>query len=156
MGANGIPSGRVLTCNSDGSSLTELVNGLATAPDGIAVDPETKTIFYTNMVNPSTNSGFISSVPITGGTPTAIIPPGITFTPKQLTLEPTTRKLYWCDREGMRVFRSNLDGSNIEVLVRTGATDADREDFKNWCVGIAVDMQRKLIFWTQKGPLKRE
>ena len=29
-----------------------------------------------------------------------IIPRGVTWTPKQLTLEPVTRKLYWSDREG--------------------------------------------------------
>ena len=28
--------------------------------------------------------------------------------------------LYWCDREGMRVMRLNLDGSNVTVLVRNG------------------------------------
>jgi hypothetical protein len=26
-------------------------------------------------------------------------------------------KLYWCDREGMRVMRANLDGSQVETLV---------------------------------------
>ena len=33
-------------------------------------------------------------------------------------------KLYWCDREGMRVMRANLDGSKVETLVETGQGDA--------------------------------
>jgi hypothetical protein len=54
---------------------------------------------------------------------TTIVPPGGTFTPKQLQIEKRTGKLYWCDREGMRVMRANLDGSNIETLVDTSEGD---------------------------------
>lgn len=51
-------------------------------------------------------------------------------------------KLYWGDREGMRVMRANLDGSEIETLIERGRTDADRRDETNWCVGISVDSER--------------
>ena len=44
-------------------------------------------------------------------------------------------KLYWCDREGMRVMRANLDGSQVETLVETGRGDTDRRDQTRWCVG---------------------
>jgi hypothetical protein len=52
----------------------------------------------------------------------------------------------------MRVMRANLDGSGIETLVQTGSTEADRADLTKWCVGIALDLDRKQIYWTQKGP----
>ena len=48
--------------------------------------------------------------------------------------------------------RANLDGSNIETLVQTGSTPADRRDATKWCVGIALDHERDQIYWTQKGP----
>ena len=48
---------------------------------------------------------------------------------------PSSRKLYWSDREGMRVMRCDLDGSNVETLVQTGQGDQDRRDETNWCVG---------------------
>lgn len=48
-------------------------------------------------------------------------------------------KLYWCDREGMRVMRASLDGRNLEVLYRAGVTEEDGEECRKWCVGIAVD-----------------
>jgi hypothetical protein len=48
--------------------------------------------------------------------------------------------------------RANLDGSNIETLVQTGAGDTDRLDQTKWCVGITIDPKRKQIYWTQKGP----
>ena len=39
-----------------------------------------------------------------------------------------SRTLYWSDREGMRVMRCDLDGSNVETLVQTGQGDEDRRD----------------------------
>src|SRR6267378_1066582 len=47
--------------------------------------------------------------------------------------------------------RADLDGSNIETLVETGHGDADRLDARNWCVGIAVDVNGGKFYWTQKG-----
>ena len=62
-------------------------------------------------------------------------------------------KLYWCDREGMRVMRANLDGSEIETLVDTSKGDArPGTDETKVCVGITVDPDRGQIYWTQKGP----
>ena len=66
-------------------------------------------------------------------------PRAITHTPKQLHLEKRSGKLYWCDREGMRVMRANLDGTNVETLVKTGEGEDDSRDATNWCVGITVD-----------------
>src|SRR5207253_5110645 len=82
-----------------------------------------------------------------------IIGEGETFTPKQLHLDKKSGKLYWCDREGMRVMRANLDGSNIETLVDTSKGDArPGTDLTKWCVGITVDPDRGQVYWTQKGP----
>jgi hypothetical protein len=52
----------------------------------------------------------------------------------------------------MRVMRVNLDGSKLETLIQTGHTEADRKDLRNWCVGIALDIARGKLYWTQKGP----
>ena len=81
-----------------------------------------------------------------------IVPPGGTFTPKQLQLERRSGKLYWSDREGMRVMRANLDGSEIETLVDTSLGDSrPGSDPRKWCVGIAVDTVGGKFYWTQKG-----
>ncbi|MCJ1310977.1 hypothetical protein MMC25_004646 [Agyrium rufum] len=148
------PAGRILTCHADGTNLQTVVDGIGTIPDGIAIDPENRHIYYTNMSVPSTNSGFISRVDLDGKNKTVIVPQGVTWTPKQLSLELTTRKLYWSDREGMRVFRSNLDGSSVEVLIQTAQGEEARKDARNHCVGIAVDAERRVMYWTQKGPSK--
>ncbi len=147
-----VSGGRVASLNPDGSDLTVIAEGLKRIPDGIDVDVETGHIYWTNMGNPSANDGSIERVDLDGENRQTIIPEGATFTPKQLKLDKKGGKVYWSDREGMRVMRANLDGSNIETLVETGHSDRDRRDQRNWCVGIAVDPKAGKIYWTQKGP----
>src|SRR6266566_703420 len=147
-----VSGGRVASLNPDGSDLTVIAEGLKRIPDGIEVDAESGHIYWTNMGNPAANDGSIERVNLDGGNRQTIIPEGATFTPKQLKLDKKGGKVYWSDREGMRVMRANVDGSNIETLVETGHSDRDRRDQRNWCVGIAVDPKAGKIYWTQKGP----
>jgi hypothetical protein len=103
------------------------------------------------MGAPSSNDGFIDRVNLDGSGQMVPVAAGKTFTPKQLKLDAAGGKLYWSDREGMRIQRANLDGSGLETLVETGSGDAARADAANWCVGIALDVPGKKIYWTQKG-----
>jgi hypothetical protein len=148
-----LSGGRVFSLNTDGSNQKVIVTECR-HPDGIVVDVGTKHIYWTNMGVPNLNDGSIERADLDGLNRKTIISEGGTFTPKQLHLDKKNAKLYWADREGMRVMRCNLDGSNIETLVETGHGDADRSDAKKWCVGIAVDSERGQIYWTQKGPDK--
>ncbi|MGW2695379.1 3-hydroxyacyl-CoA dehydrogenase [Streptomyces sp. NPDC001296] len=143
--------GRLFSVHPDGSGKQILVTGCR-IPDGIAVDAEAGHIYWTNMGVPSADDGSIERVDLDGGNRTTIVPTGVTHTPKQLQLEPTSRKLYWGDREGMRVMRCDLDGSHVETLVRAGEGDEDRRDETRWCVGVAVDPGAGHLYWTQKGP----
>ncbi|MGW1727547.1 3-hydroxyacyl-CoA dehydrogenase [Streptomyces sp. NPDC002306] len=143
--------GRLFSVNPDGSDKTVIVTGCR-IPDGIAVDVESGHIYWTNMGVPSENDGSIERVDLDGGHRTTVVPSGVTYTPKQLHLEATQRKLYWGDREGMRVMRCDLDGTNVETLVRTGQGEQDRRDETTWCVGVAVDVAAGHLYWTQKGP----
>ena len=144
--------GRVMSANPDSSDLKTIVSEGRKLPDGLIVDVEAAHIYWTNMGNPNANDGSIDRSDIDGKNLTTIIAAGGTFTPKQIQLDKKNGKLYWSDREGMRVMRSNLDGSAIETLVETGHDDADRRDARNWCVGIAVDVDDGKVYWTQKGP----
>jgi len=146
-----ITGGRVLTADADGANATALLSGHRTAPDGIAVDPEAKYIYWSNMGVAAADDGSIERMNLDGSGLVTLVPNGGTFTAKQLKLDRKNGKLYWSDREGMRVMRANLDGSNVETLVQTGSGDADRRDARNWCVGIAVDADRGWVYWTQKG-----
>jgi sugar lactone lactonase YvrE len=144
--------GRIHSANADGSDRKVIVSG-ARIPDGVVVDVEAGHIYWTNMGNPSKNDGSIERVDLDGQNRKTIVPEGGTFTPKQLHLEKKSGKLYWCDREGMRVMRCNLDGSNIETLVDSSKGDArPGTDETKVCVGITVDPDRGEVYWTQKGP----
>jgi DNA-binding beta-propeller fold protein YncE len=145
-------SGQVFSANPDGSDLKVIVSEGRRLPDGIVVDVEAGHLYWTNMGNPTANDGSIERADFDGRNLTHIVPPGATFTPKQLQLDEKNRKLYWCDREGMRVMRANLDGSNIETLIDTSEGDARPGRVINkWCVGIALDVEGGKLYWTQKG-----
>ncbi len=144
--------GRVLSANPDGSDLITIVSEGRKLPDGLVVDIAAEHIYWTNMGNPKANDGSILRSDLDGLNMVSIVPPGSTFTPKQLQLDKKNGKLYWSDREGMRVMRANLDGSQIATLV--DASQGDRRpgpDARKWCVGVAVDVDGRKIYWTQKG-----
>jgi hypothetical protein len=146
-----LSAGHIYSMNTDGSD-RKLIAADCHLPDGIAVDAENHHIYWTNMGVPSLNDGSLERIDIDGKNRVTVIPAGVTHTPKQLYLDKENRKLYWCDREGMRVMRSNLDGSGIETLIQTGEGAADSQDQTRWCVGIALDHKSGLLYWTQKGP----
>jgi 3-hydroxyacyl-CoA dehydrogenase/DNA-binding beta-propeller fold protein YncE len=144
--------GRIESLNPDGSDRRVILDGLKRIPDGIEVDAEAGHIYWTNMGNPTKNDGSIERANLDGTNRRTIVPQGATFTPKQLKLDKQGGKIYWSDREGMRVMRANFDGSQIETLVDTSQGDArPGRDAKKWCVGIAVDHDGGKVYWTQKG-----
>jgi DNA-binding beta-propeller fold protein YncE len=147
-----LAAGRILTSNPDGSDLKTIVSEGRKLPDGIVVDVAGGHIYWTNMGNPSVNDGSIDRADLDGRNITSIVPAGSTFTPKQLQLDKKNGKLYWSDREGMRVMRCDLDGSHLETLLDTSQGESrPGKDQKKWCVGIAVDVNGGKFYWTQKG-----
>lgn len=148
-------AGKVLTASADGSNVRELVSGQS-APDGIDISIAANRMFWTNMgKSPSGNNGSVMSAKLDGSDVRAIIPEGQVHTPKQIKIDHESKKIYFCDREGLGVHRCEFDGSSHEVLVQTGDWKTEGfEDQTKWCVGIAVDSQAGKFYWTQKGPSK--
>jgi hypothetical protein len=139
------------TMNVDGTDRKTIVSGCH-LPDGIVVDVEAGHIYWTNMGIPNLDDGSIERADLDGKNRKVIIAQGHTHTPKQIILDKKGGKLYWCDREGMRVMRCSLDGSQLETLVETGRSEADQRDATRWCVGLTIDPKFGHIYWTQKGP----
>jgi hypothetical protein len=146
-----INAGSIHCMNTDGSDRTTIVTGCH-LPDGIVVDVEAGHIYWTNMGIPNLDDGSIERSDLDGKNRKVIVPVGKTHTPKQIILEKKSGKLYWCDREGMRVMRCNLDGSSIETIVVSGRGEVDSRDATKWCVGLTIDLKRGHIYWSQKGP----
>ena len=143
--------GRVLELSADGAVSRVILDGQC-MPDGIDVDATGGRFYFTCMGIPGKQDGAVYSAKLDGSDIQSIVAPGTINTPKQLVVEPESKKLYFCDREGLSVMRCNYDGSELETLISTGASGL--EDQSKWCVGICVAPTLGKFYWTQKGPSK--
>ncbi|WP_439373429.1 3-hydroxyacyl-CoA dehydrogenase [Bradyrhizobium sp. DASA03120] len=147
-----VSTNRIQAMNPDGCDRNVIVTECQ-LPDGVAIDARAGHIYWTNMGSGVTaDDGSIERANIDGTARRVIVPRGATFTPKQIQLDRECGKLYWSDREGMRVMRCNLDGLEIETLIEAGRGEVDRRDPTRWCIGVTIDTERRQIYWTQKGP----
>lgn len=148
-------AGRILVGGTDGRALKSLVVDQVT-PDGIDISLSSGKLFWTSMGAPSENDGSVWSANLDGSDTTTVVPKGAVHTPKQLIIDHANSKLYFADREGLRVMRSNFDGSDLETIVVTGnwQDEDDAADQTKWCVGINVSASTGKFYWTQKGPSK--
>ena len=125
-------AGRLIVASADGSSWRELATALE-FPDGIDISLSFGRIFWTQMGLPAENNGSVQSANLDGTGVREVIPRGNVHTPKQLSIDHANQKLYFCDREGMRVHRANFDGSEHEIVVQTGdLTSSEKEDQTRW------------------------
>ncbi|MGO3885885.1 MAG: hypothetical protein ACTJHU_06265 [Mycetocola sp.] len=143
---------------------TALTTGLTEAPDGVVVDPGEGTVTFTLMGEPdgaltpgaeppfTTANGSIQRIPLTGGEPQSVVPRGSFTTGKQLARDTSTGQLFWSDREGRGVYRSEADGSDVTRLIDTTGTGPS--EVEEWCVGVAVNPEANELYWTQKGGAK--
>ncbi|WP_348267147.1 3-hydroxyacyl-CoA dehydrogenase [Edaphobacter sp. DSM 109919] len=149
-----IDPGAIVAISSDGSSSRVLLE-TEKAPDGIYVDPASSTIYFSTMGKWGPDfyaaDGTIESCKLDGTDRRLLVGNGETVTPKQLVLDREDGYLYWCDREGMRVMRCRLDGTDVKTLIRAGAP-GQQEDATRHCVGLAIDKPNNHLYWTQKGP----
>ncbi|OJJ67793.1 hypothetical protein ASPBRDRAFT_134572 [Aspergillus brasiliensis CBS 101740] len=131
--------GEILELSADGRE-QKVIARAQSLPDGLAVDPVGKRMFWTNMGIPGKDDGAVYSANLDGTDIRTVLAPGTVNTPKQLTLDNKSKKIYFCDREGLR----------------TGAYQnaEDGEDATKWCVGVAVAPSLGKFYWTQKGPSK--
>lgn len=149
---------------------TVLMRGMDAVPDGIVVDPQHEHIYWTNMGAPGLpkgraptteadldfyrTNGSIERADFDGNGRTYLLAEGSFVTGKQLAGAWSSGRLYWSDREGAAVRSVRLDGTDLRDEVVVATTDADRRLVRNQCVGVAVDEENGLLYWTQKGPPK--
>ena len=149
----------------DGTRVRTLITGVDERADGIVVDQSRGHIYWTNMGAPDPGSGprseeayarngSLERADLDGTNRVTIVPRGAFTTGKQLAADFEAGVLYWCDREGMQVLSCNLDGSDLRPLVVPAVGDDAARTISNHPVGIAIDLDRRLLYWTQKGAPK--
>ena len=154
--------GEMQAVSLDGTRIWTVIAGLTELPDGIVVDQRRGHVYWTNMGAPDpgsgipgdaayTRNGSLERADLDGGNRVIIVPRSAFTTGKQLAADFDRGLLYWCDREGMRVFCCKLDGSGLRALVVSAVGAEAARDARNHPVGIAVDVGRRLLYWTQKG-----
>lgn len=144
---------RIVTTKTDGTDLKVVSSDHRSAIDGIAVDKPAGYIYFSNMGTMVKADGSIQRIGLDGGGLTTLVGGGKTHTPKQLILVDMgagQKKLYWGDREGMKVMRANVDGSQLETVVDTRNSACNNDKCK-MVVGVAVDVAGGWVYWTQKG-----
>ncbi|KAJ6151610.1 Dehydrogenase multihelical [Penicillium chermesinum] len=123
-------NGKVLRLNLATQKLTPIVVRQP-LPDGIDVSLSKQRIFWTNMGRSTAScDGSVWSTNLDGSETRCMIAPGKVHTPKQIAAHEII----------------------VQRRVDPESTLLDR--MRAWCVGIAVDDQHGLMYWTQKGPSK--
>lgn len=149
-------NGKILRLNLASQKLIPVVVG-QNLPDGIDVSLGQQRLFWTNMGRSTAAcDGSVWSANLDGSDMRCLIPKGKVHTPKQIAAIESRENLFFCDREGSSVHRCNYDGTGHEIIVQRRAEPGMSllDKMQLWCVGVAIDHERGLIYWTQKGVSK--
>jgi hypothetical protein len=151
--------GVVIALDPESGEAQNVISLPNSAPDGVQVDVPGNSIYWTNMGAGAPDSevypnpdGAIERCDLDGGNFKVLTKKGAFVTPKQMQLDAANGLIYWCDREGMGIYRCRTDGSALTLLLRTGQWPKDTDDVFRHCVGIALDVANGYLYWTQKGP----
>ncbi|WP_193070023.1 SMP-30/gluconolactonase/LRE family protein [Brevibacterium aurantiacum] len=154
--------GRLVRIDPGSGETTIISSELAEAPDGIVIDRENFRALITQMGQPdhapapgeeppfTTRNGSVVAVDLNTGTLAEVVRRGTFTTGKQIARNPADGRIYWADREGRAIYRCEADGSNVTPVVETA--DRGPNSSEEECVGVAVDAENKMLYWTIKGP----
>lgn len=127
-------NGAVRRADSDGSNVQTLVTGLD-GPAGIALDHEADMVYW---AEPSDET--IQRVNLDGSGAETLVS-GVP-TPTNLALDTTRDRLYWTSTR--RIFRANLDGGDVEVLIPSTLPGRDA------AFDLAIDETTGTLYWTAR------
>ena len=136
--ADMMQSGRLLQLSAGSvQHPIELLKGQA-LPDGLDYCYANRHLYWTCMGVPSANDGAIYGAELGPngfkGEIVTVVKSGDVHTPKQMVVDQEKGQIYFCDREGLRVMRANLDGTGLETIVQNGDwhDDVDGKDQHKW------------------------
>jgi sugar lactone lactonase YvrE len=144
-----VNDGRIMRADLDGKNLETLVpTGMTTTPKQLALDVAGGKVYWSDRgdvgdqnVNPK-----VMRSNLDGSSLETIVSSDL-MSPVGIALDTPNGKVYFTDRYANDIKRANLDGSDVEVVVR------DTE----YPVDLALDLERRVFYWTarQAGGLYR-
>ena len=105
---------------------------------GLIVDPSGNKIYWSETAS---RTKTIKSADLNGsGIQTLYATHGVNF--DGLAIADNIQKLYWVDAGQDKIFRSNLDGTNIELIINNNLSASTR---------CAIDASGERLYWTDQG-----
>lgn len=135
---------------TDGTAYEVLVSGLD-APDGLTLDLINNVVYWTNMSrgpNGSLQRARLDGSPVVEGEKHLVAPASFE-TGKEVEFDPVENKLYWADRDGKHIMRSNSDGSQLESVLHKFVDNGKVISLEN-PVGIALDPVERHVYITDR------
>lgn len=137
-----VDDGRIMRADLDGKNIETLVPlGITTTPKQLALDVLGGKIYWSDRgdvgdqkVNPK-----IMRSNLDGSSVETIVSSDL-MSPVGIALDTPNGKLYFTDRYANDIKRANLDGSDVEVVVR------DTE----YPVDLALDLAQRTFYWTAR------
>lgn len=137
-----INDGRIMRADLDGTKVETVVPlGLSTTPKQLALDVAGGKVYWSDRgdvegenVNPKIMRANLD------GSPLETIVSSDLMSPVGIAVDPAKGKVYFTDRYANNIKRANLDGSDVEIVVR----DTD------YPVDLAFDLDKRVFYWTAR------
>jgi DNA-binding beta-propeller fold protein YncE len=125
----------IRSANVDGSDQQVLISNVQN-PDGIAVDPESQKMYWTE----TTFSQRVRRANLDGSDPQDLITTGLSQ-PLGIALDIENGKMYFTNSLSETIERANFDGSSREELLSTSVL--------SFPAYIALDPEKQKMYWTE-------
>jgi len=137
-----VNDGRILRADLDGSNIETLVTvGKTSTPKQIALDIGGGKVYWSDRgdvgdqrVNPK-----IMRCNLDGSGVETLVSSDL-LSPVGIALDTAAGKIYFTDRYGNDIKRANLDGTDVEVVVRG----------TEYPVDLALDLEHRVMYWTAR------
>ena len=137
-----INDGRIMRADLDGQNVETLVpTGITTTPKQLALDVDGGKVYWCDRgdvgdknVNPK-----VMRANLDGSSVETLVSTNL-MSPVGIALDTAKGKLYFTDRYANNIKRANLDGTDVEVVVKE----------TEYPVDLAIDFESRLIYWTAR------
>jgi sugar lactone lactonase YvrE len=133
----------IVMSDQDGNNRhTILMDVPVDSPEGLAVDQSTGNLYWIRNVRFGIKS--INRARLSGGDYRVLIDSGMDD-PKRIAIDGEEGYVFWTDFGNNKVFRSDLDGSNVVELA----------DELNLPLAVGVDTHNKMVYWSNADAIER-